>query len=681
MNLLKSIIFLMLFSCDNGQKDNEIRNSLDTSTDTDTNSEDTANNNTSDPNGDGDGDGFSVTEGDCDDDNENIYPTAEDVFVDGIDQDCDGLDGPDLDGDNFADAAAGGDDCDDSDPNISPAANDETVDGIDQNCDSFDGTDDDGDGYASSSGGGEDCNDSDESIHPNTTEICDGLDTNCDGQMLSDERDIDSDGFLGCDNDCDDTDAFTYPGAAYNDSTSDCMTDVDLDGYGAKSTSNQPHGCCYAVEMYDLNYGGWYWVEGSISVYINGQNEFLMTHDGGYLDTEYICTEDGDSFSLYFTYGSSFFTDEVQIRVFNATGSLIHNEVDPGFGTFFSDDISCPSNNTNQPPLAGIEGTDCDDDDSGVYNSCTDEDYDGYYSESTDCEDNNPAINPGENEIGFDGIDADCDPTTPGPFVYIDSGTGSINGYACGKLSNGNVECWGSNAGSSSNTSGVLNPPNNISQFSLGDYHGCGISGSGASCWGENTLNQSNEPNGSFTQVSTGGSFSCGIRPAGNVVCWGSDYSNQTSPPSQTFSAITLGADWGCGIDPAGSADCWGNDWGYGITSPPNDVFTDISAGGFHICGIISSGEIECWGRNQWGESNPPSGQFLKVSAGGMHSCGINTANELECWGNSSSGVNSVPSGEYISVSTGYQSNCAIDIDGGLHCWGDNSEGQTTGWQ
>ena len=40
-----------------------------------------------------------------------------------------------------------------------PMATDIAGDGIDQNCDSVDGTDFDGDGYASTISGGEDCND------------------------------------------------------------------------------------------------------------------------------------------------------------------------------------------------------------------------------------------------------------------------------------------------------------------------------------------------------------------------------------------------------------------------------------------------------------------------------------------------------------------------------------------
>ena len=35
-----------------------------------------------------------------------------------------------------------------------------------------------------------------------------------------------------CAGDCDDADPVTYPGAAFNESTTACMTDFDGDGYG-----------------------------------------------------------------------------------------------------------------------------------------------------------------------------------------------------------------------------------------------------------------------------------------------------------------------------------------------------------------------------------------------------------------------------------------------------------------
>ncbi len=84
---------------------------------------------------DADGDGVSTADGDCDDTDPSISPELTDSSVDGVDQDCDGLDGPDADGDGVAAASAGGTDCDDTDPTVYPGAEDLPGDGVDQDCD------------------------------------------------------------------------------------------------------------------------------------------------------------------------------------------------------------------------------------------------------------------------------------------------------------------------------------------------------------------------------------------------------------------------------------------------------------------------------------------------------------------------------------------------------------------
>jgi hypothetical protein len=54
---------------------------------------------------------------------------------DGIDQDCDGVDGVDADGDGHASVATGGGDCDDERDWVHPGAEDAPDDGLDQDCD------------------------------------------------------------------------------------------------------------------------------------------------------------------------------------------------------------------------------------------------------------------------------------------------------------------------------------------------------------------------------------------------------------------------------------------------------------------------------------------------------------------------------------------------------------------
>ncbi len=74
---------------------------------------------------DRDGDGF-MSDLDCDDNNLDVYPGAEDIPYDGIDQDCDGSDLNDLDEDGFIAEIAGGDDCDDEDSEYNIASYDLT---------------------------------------------------------------------------------------------------------------------------------------------------------------------------------------------------------------------------------------------------------------------------------------------------------------------------------------------------------------------------------------------------------------------------------------------------------------------------------------------------------------------------------------------------------------------------
>ena len=96
---------------------------------------------------------------------------------------------PDADGDGHQDATCGGDDCDDGDPSVFPGADEICGDGIDQDCDGTDlpcaCPDADGDGHQDAACGGDDCDDSNPAVHPGAQEICgDGVDQDCDGSDL-----------------------------------------------------------------------------------------------------------------------------------------------------------------------------------------------------------------------------------------------------------------------------------------------------------------------------------------------------------------------------------------------------------------------------------------------------------------------------------------------------------------
>jgi hypothetical protein len=140
---------------------------------------------------------------DCDDEDPDRYPGAEDIPDDGTDQDCDGVDSTvcftDADGDGY---------------------------GVDTTVVSDSGDCDPQDGHADVQG---DCADADASVYPGASELCDGQLNDCDGTMLATEVDADGDSYAECTldsggwdgagtvvggDDCDDDDPNTYPGAS-----------------------------------------------------------------------------------------------------------------------------------------------------------------------------------------------------------------------------------------------------------------------------------------------------------------------------------------------------------------------------------------------------------------------------------------------------------------------------------
>ncbi len=146
---------------------------------------------------------------DCDDEDDTIHPAAEEVFYDDVDQDCAGDSDYDADGDGHESATWGGDDCDDADPDTYPGAPDTPGDGEIQDCDDSDEYDGDGDGYDNVAWGGDDCDDARSDVHPGAEEVWyDGVDQDCDGQ----DDDRDGDGW-GVREDCDDDDPEVYPGS------------------------------------------------------------------------------------------------------------------------------------------------------------------------------------------------------------------------------------------------------------------------------------------------------------------------------------------------------------------------------------------------------------------------------------------------------------------------------------
>ena len=173
--------------------------------------------------------------------------------------------------------------------------------------------------------------------------------------------------------------------------------------------------------------------------------------------------------------------------------------------------------------------------------------------------------------------------------------------HACGLVAGGAAYCWGANAygqlGDSSRTDRMAPVPvaggHSFVALSAGASFTCGrTSDSIAYCWGDNGLGQlgflstvgavvtpdSVAGGHRFASISAGEYHTCGVTGSGAAYCWGQNYFGElgigtTSDYSRTPVAVTGGL-----------------------------TFASVMAGGWHSCGVTVAGVAYCWGNNGRGE-------------------------------------------------------------------------------
>ncbi|MFM7202590.1 MAG: MopE-related protein [Myxococcota bacterium] len=400
---------------------------------------------------DNDGDGYSELEGDCNDSTGQVYPGAEEIPYDGIDQDCSGLDLTDVDGDGYQGGASGAD-CDDNKADVYPTASEIPYDGIDQDCSGGDLIDVDEDGYPGGSAG-TDCNDQAPGQNPAGTEVpYDGIDQDCsDGDLV----DVDGDGQASTQasgQDCDDNNVGIYFGATeipYDGIDQDCsggdLTDVDGDGYpstaagGSDCNDNSVLTYPGAPEFEDDQDND---CDGSIDEGLSSNDD-----DGdGYSEQTGDCNDDSGT---VYPGASEIPYDGID----QDCSGLDLTDVDEDGYAGGSNGNDCNDNNdTVYPGASEIPYDGIDQDCSGK--DLTDVDLDGFDSTSTggnDCNDNNPNIHPTAIEIPYDSIDQDC---SGADLVDVD-------GDGVSSTSAGGTDCNDNNASISPNASEVCDDIDN----------------------------------------------------------------------------------------------------------------------------------------------------------------------------------------------------------------------------
>jgi hypothetical protein len=148
-------------------------------------------------------------------------------------------------------------------------------------------------------------------------------------------------------------------------------------------------------------------------------------------------------------------------------------------------------------------------------------------------------------------------------------------------------------------------------------------------CWGGNSEHQADLPSDTFSQISNGHEFSCGIGLEGTVQCWGNKDDNKLDVPDHKFLQISAGRDHACGVTHNKDVACWGLKE-YGKATAPSGKFHQVSAGAYHTCGILNDGTLTCWGDDTNGNLDVPAGTFLQIDAGTLHTCGVREEPQFE---------------------------------------------------
>jgi len=385
---------------------------------------------------DADGDGY-AEEDDCDDNNASVHPDQPEL-CDGVDDNCNGM----ID-EGFSDTDADG---------VADCTDVEECDGLDNNGDGFidEGfADGDGDGSA-------DCIE---------VEECNGVDDDGDG-LIDEDFDADGDGYAPCVDDetadCDDTDAAIFPGATEIDGDAldnNCDGAVDEESWSEgdlviSEIFNNP------IEVSD-NHGEWFEILNDsgedrilngLTITDDGNERHLLASDDTIwlLAGEYMVlgindstATNGDVVVDYAYEGISLSNESDSLHL--SMGGLLIDSVSWDDGASMPDtsgssmsldilfldasknDVGGNWCDTAWPDVSSADVLSTPGGDNQLC-ATVDHDGDGYAQSEGDCNDEDDTIGPGAEEVAYDNIDNDCDPTSPDDDI---DGDGFLNADDC----------------------------------------------------------------------------------------------------------------------------------------------------------------------------------------------------------------------------------------------------------
>ncbi|GAY40428.1 hypothetical protein CUMW_051860 [Citrus unshiu] len=203
------------------------------------------------------------------------------------------------------------------------------------------------------------------------------------------------------------------------------------------------------------------------------------------------------------------------------------------------------------------------------------------------------------------------------------------------------------------------------------------------------------EPNISFSSISAGQSFFCGIRSGGySLLCWDTNFSyNSNFVPKRIYyndtvllSSVSVGSNHVCATTVQGQINCWRGDVNISKNAPSGELqFKSLTSGIDFSCGILTNNKtVRCWGINSISnqiQTSFANRSMFSITAGGNHVCGIDSNGFVICYesGQLNFPLNSAAF-EYSALSLGFNHGCAIRrLNGSVVCWGSQGEYSVNG--
>jgi alpha-tubulin suppressor-like RCC1 family protein len=289
--------------------------------------------------------------------------------------------------------------------------------------------------------------------------------------------------------------------------------------------------------------------------------------------------------------------------------------------------------------------------------------------------------------------------------AFIDVAAGGD--YSCARTAQGRVFCWGSErvvpgwpeVGTVPREVALPRP---AAALSAGRRHACVLDDEGVAwCWGWNVDGETGtgtsgissamvatptrvESTATYSSLSAGLGFTCGVTTDARVHCWGSNVDRIIGP--RVFDRCGDVHPIPCATRPTEVA----------MPAPIKQVAT----GSTHACALTAEGKVFCWGANGSGQVGahgpgvpvllsplevviPRSGEFTAITSGGTNSCALTRSRRVYCWGaydhasqflaDEDALAPSLTAGgtQFMAVSAGQGHACGLDTRGRVLCWGD----------